>query len=452
MAATENVDILINSRWIIPVVPADQILEDCALAIDKGRIVAIVPQAEAAKRFTPRERIDLPKHILIPGLINAHGHAGMTLLRGFADDRALQQWLEEHIWPAEARWVDAEFVHDGCQLAMAEMIRSGTTCFADMYFFPDQVAKAAQQAGMRAQITSPVLDFPTAWAQDAEEYIHKALAVHDDFRSSDLITIGFGPHAPYTVSDEPLQRIAVLAEELQVPIQIHLHETASEVKQALDQDGKRPIERLQALNLLSPLTQCIHMTQVEKLDIEILSQSGAHVVHCPESNLKLASGFCPVDQLIKAGINVALGTDGAASNNDLDLLGEMRTAALLAKAVANDAAALNAHEALRMATINGAKAMGQEQHIGSLEVGKAADITAISVDSLEATPLFDPVSHLVYTNCSRDVSDVWVKGKPLLRNRQLKTLNEQEIRQKAGEWQKKVASLQPSASRGSSNK
>lgn len=441
MAAPQNVDLLISSRWMIPVVPFDQVLEDCAVAIDKGRIVAVIPRAEASKRFSARETIDLPKHILIPGLINSHGHAGMTLLRGFANDQPLERWLDEHIWPAEGRWVDADFVHDGSQLAMAEMIRSGTTCFADMYFFPDQVAKAAQKAGMRAQIASPVLDFPTAWARNPDEYISKALTVHDDFRTSDLITVGFGPHAPYTVSDEPLQRIAMLAEELEAPIQIHLHETAFEVTQALEQSGKRPIQRLQDLGLLSPLAQCVHMTQVEAVDIELLIQSGAHVVHCPESNLKLASGFCPVDRLLKAGVNVALGTDGAASNNDLDLLGEMRTAALLAKGVANNATALNAHEALRMATINGAKALGQEQQIGSLEAGKAADITAIRVDSLEATPLFDPVSHIVYTNCSRDVSDVWVKGKALLRERRLKTLNEEEIRQKADQRQSLIASL-----------
>lgn len=439
MAASQSVDTLISARWIVPVVPAGQVLDDCTLAIDQGRIVAVVPRAEAAKRFTAREQADLPQHVLIPGLINAHGHAGMTLLRGFADDRPLQRWLEEHIWPAEARWVDAEFVYDGTRLAMAEMIRSGTTCFADMYFFPDQVAKAAQQSGMRAQITAPVLDFPTVWAQNAEEYISKALAVHDDFRSSDLVTIGFGPHAPYTVSDEPLRRLAILAEELQVPIQIHLHETAFEVQQALQQNGRRPSERLRALNLLSPLTQCIHMTQVDQLDIEILQQTGAHVVHCPESNLKLASGFCPVDRLMKAGINVALGTDGTASNNDLDLLGEMRIAALLAKGVAGDAAALDAHAALRLATLNGAKAMGREDDLGSIEVGKLADLTAINVDSLEATPLFDPVSHLVYTNCSREVSDVWVRGKALLRERKLQTLNEHEIRQKASVWQNRIS-------------
>jgi 5-methylthioadenosine/S-adenosylhomocysteine deaminase len=443
MATTQQVDTLINARWIIPVVPANQVLDDCAVAIHKGRIVAVIPQAEAGKRFTAREHVDLSQHILIPGLINSHGHAAMALLRGFADDLPLEQWLKEHIWPAEKQWVNAAFVHAGCQLAMAEMIRGGTTCFADMYFFPDQVAKAAQQAGMRAQIYSPVLDFPTAWAESPDAYISKALAVHDDFRSSDLVTVGFGPHAPYSVSDEPLRRIAMLAEELQVPIQIHLHETALEVEQSLSQTGQRPIERLQSLNVLSPLTQCIHMTQVDAGDVDILGQSGAHVVHCPESNLKLASGFCPADTLLRSGINVALGTDGAASNNDLDMLGEMRTAALLGKAVANNASALSAHEALRMATLNGARAMGREQDLGSLETGKIADITAIAIDTLEATPLFDPVSYIVYTNCSRDVSDVWVNGKALLRGRQLQTLNEREIRQKAKEWEIKVGTGDP---------
>ncbi|MGQ9425931.1 TRZ/ATZ family hydrolase [Gilvimarinus sp. F26214L] len=435
MPATQNIDLLISSRWVVPVVPNDQVLEGCAIAVDKGQILAILPVPEAEKRYQARERVDLPNHILIPGLINAHGHAGMSLLRGYADDKPLHTWLEDHIWPAEARWVSRDFVRDGCQLAMAEMLRGGTTCFADMYFFPDQVAQAAQQAGMRAQVTAPVLDFPTVWGRNPDEYISKALAVHDDFRSSDLITVGFGPHAPYTVSDGPLQRLAVLAEELQAPVQIHLHETAFEVEQALQNSGRRPTERLQDLGLLTPLTQCVHMTQVAPVDVELLLQTGAHVVHCPESNLKLASGFCPVNDLLEAGVNVALGTDGAASNNDLDLMGEMCTAALLAKGVSGNAAALNAHEALRMATLYGARAMNQEQHIGSLEAGKAADITAVCVDSLEASPIFDPVSHLVYTNCSRDVSHVWVKGKELLQERRLLTLNEMEIRGKAREWQ-----------------
>ncbi len=434
----QNVDILIKARWLIPVVPEDRVLENCAIAIKDGAIAAIVPFAEAAKQFTAKEILNLDHHILIPGLINSHGHAAMSLMRGFADDMPLQAWLEQHIWPAEGKLVDSDFVHAGVQLAMAEMIRSGTTCFTDMYFFPDVAAACAQQAGLRAQINAPILDFPTVWAQHADEYIDKALVVHDDFRSSDLICVGFGPHAPYTVSDAPFKRIAILAEELQASIHTHVHETAFEVAQALQQTGKRPLQRLYELNVLTPLSQCVHMTQVDDSDIALLQQSGAHVIHCPQSNLKLASGFCPVAKLLENGVNVAIGTDGAASNNDLDMFGEIQTTALLAKAVAENASAVNAHQALRMATINAAKAMGKENRIGSLEIGKQADITAIKVDDIETTPMFDAASHCVYTNNAHRVSHVWVNGKCLLQERQLTTLNEKEILQQTHEWREKM--------------
>lgn len=434
-----NIDLLINAKWIIPVVPEETILEDCAIAVKDKHIVAIIPQKEAEKRFDHIQTThNLDQHVVIPGLINVHGHAAMSLLRGFADDLPLQTWLEEHIWPAETAWVDEGFVHDGTQLAMAEMIRSGTTCFSDMYFFPDQSAKAAQHAGMRAHITAPVLEFPTAWAQDANEYISKAIDFHDDFRTSRLITTGFGPHATYTVSDESLQRIAVLAPELQTTLQIHLHETATEVSDAIRDTGKRPIERLKDLRFLSPLVQCVHLTQVDDSDITILQNSGAHVIHCPESNLKLASGVCPIQKLLESGINVALGTDGAASNNDLDLFSEMRTAALLAKGTSQNAAAINAHQALQLATINGAKALGLEDVTGSLEVGKAADITAIKMNNIESLPLYNPVSQLVYTQASKQVTDVWVDGQALLQDKNLTTINEADVIQQAKKWQQKI--------------
>jgi 5-methylthioadenosine/S-adenosylhomocysteine deaminase len=438
-AHPSQVDTLIKAKWIIPVVPHNTVLEDCAITIHDGKINAIVPQAEADKQFLAKQSLNLDRHIVIPGLINSHGHAAMSLLRGYADDVPLQEWLEQHIWPAEGRFVDRDFVHAGVQLAMAEMIRAGTTCFTDMYFFPDVAAACAQQAGMRAQINAPILDFPTVWAQHADEYIDKALVVHDDFRSSELVSVGFGPHAPYTVSDAPFKRLAVLSAELQVVIHIHLHESAFEVERAIKEAGKRPIQRLHELNVLTPLTHCVHMTQVDDSDIALLKQTGAHVIHCPESNMKLASGFCPVAKLLDAGVNLALGTDGAASNNDLDLFGEMRTAALLAKAVAQDATAVNAHQALRMATLNAATAFGKESVIGSLEVGKHADITAIAVNDIETTPLFDAASHCVYTNNAHRVSHVWVQGKPLLQDRQLLTLNEKEILQQARQWREKMA-------------
>lgn len=438
MSAPQTLRLLIKARWIIPVVPENCVLENCAVAVNNGQIVALLPQDEAEKRFVAEQTINLGNHILIPGLINAHGHSAMSLLRGYADDKPLQEWLKQHIWPAENQWVSEEFVRDGSALAMAEMIKSGTTCFADMYFYPEQVAQQAQQAHMRSQIAFPIFDFATAWGQGPDEYFAKGLALHDDFRSSSLISIGFGPHAPYTLSDAPLQKLAVLAQEMDAPIHIHLHETADEVTDSIKQYGKRPSQRLMDLGVLSPLTQCVHMTQVDDSDLELFKQSGAHVIHCPESNLKLASGFCPVHRLQQAGINVALGTDGAASNNDLDLFGEMKTAALLAKGVAGNAAALDAHGALRMATINGAKAMGLEDQIGSLEVGKAADITAIDMSELEAQPLYDPVSQLVYTNNAHRVSHVWVGGKALLLSRQLQTLNERELLAKARWWRQQI--------------
>lgn len=438
MSAPQTVSLIIKARWIAPVVPENQVFEHCALVIDKGVIQALVPQEEADKRYDAQQEIFLGNHLLIPGLVNAHGHAAMSLLRGYADDLPLKQWLEDHIWPAEGQWINEDMVRDGTELAMAEMIRSGTTCFSDMYFFPEQVAQAAQQAHMRAQVNFPVFDASSAWGQGPEDYFRKGLALHDDFRASQLVRIGFGPHSPYTLSDEPLTRIATLAQELDAPIHIHLHETAQEIDDSLERYGKRPVQRLADLGLLSPLTQCVHMTQVTDDDIALLRDSGAQVVHCPESNMKLASGFCPAQRLLDEGINVALGTDGAASNNDLDLLSEMKTAALLAKAVAGRADALDAHSALRMATLSGARALGLEEQIGSLEVGKAADITAIELSDLPSQPVYHPVSQLVYTNSGHKVSHVWVAGKALLLSRQLQTLNERELIGKARWWTKQI--------------
>ncbi|NHO64485.1 TRZ/ATZ family hydrolase [Aestuariicella hydrocarbonica] len=435
---TTPVDLMIHARWIIPVVPTNTVLRDCSLVIHNGKIVALSPSADAKRRYAAEREYQLDNHIITPGLVNAHNHAAMSLLRGFADDHPLQTWLGDHIWPAEAQWVTPEFVRDGSELSAAEMIRSGTTTFSDMYFFPEEVAKVALHSGMRCQLSFPVFDFPTAWGQGPDEYIQKGLALHDDYRSHPTVNIAFGPHAPYTVSDEPLQRIATLAAEMQSPIQIHLHETAAEVEDAVAASGERPIERLHRLGLLTPLTQCVHMTQVSAEDTELLKLSGAHVVHCPESNLKLASGFCPVKSLLDHDINVALGTDGAASNNDQDLFGEMRTAALLAKGVSGDAKAVDAHTALRMATLNGAKALGLESEIGSLEVGKQADITAVALNQLEQLPLYHPVSALSYSNISQQVSHVWVNGHTLLEDRRLTTLDENHIRHKIHLWQTRI--------------
>jgi len=437
---TKKCDLIINAKWIIPVIPENKVFTDCSLVISDGKISALLPSQEAKNYYEANESIELNEHILMPGLINAHGHAAMSLLRGYADDLPLSTWLNEHIWPAEGQHVSSNFVKEGVQLAIAEMIRSGTTCFSDMYFFPDQTAAVAHDSGIRCQITFPILEFPSAWASNADDYISKGLALRDQYRSHSLIKIQFGPHAPYTVSDETFARIAVLSPELQSGIQVHLHETKQEVIDAEKNEGKRPIQRLFDLNVLTPLTQCVHMTELNDEDIKLIKQSGVHIIHCPESNLKLASGFCPVAKLIENDINVALGTDGCASNNNLDLFGEMHTAALLGKAVADNAAVLKAHQVLEMATINGARAMGIDTLTGSLEIGKDADIIAIKLDPLEQAPLYDPISQLVYTHNGHRISHSWVRGKMLMDDRQLTTLNENKIIANTQKWQGRIQS------------
>ena len=432
------VDTLIHSRWIAPVEPAATLIENHTVAIHEGRILDILPSDQARVAYTATVEHSLDRHLLIPGLINTHTHAAMSLLRGLADDLPLHEWLNDHIWPAESRWVNEEFVHDGTQLAMAEMLRSGTTCFNDMYFFPDITARAAAGCGMRASVGLIVIDFPTVWAHDADEYISRGLAVHDHYRSDPLITTLFAPHAPYSVSDKPLEHIRVLADELDIGIHMHVHETADEVDKAIELTGKRPLARLHDLGLISPAMLAVHMTQMTAEEISQYAASGGHVAHCPESNMKLASGFCPVQSLMTAGINVALGTDSAASNNDLDMLGEMRTAALLGKAVCNDASALPAHTILEMATLNGAKALGIDADVGSLLAGKWADIVAVRLDTLETQPVYDPVSQLVYASGREQVTDVWVAGQHLLKERRLTTLDGEDILERTRDWHNRI--------------
>jgi 5-methylthioadenosine/S-adenosylhomocysteine deaminase len=439
----EKIDLLINSRWIAPVEGEVRLHEHHAVAVRDGRIVAIVPQETAAARYQAAERHDLPNHLLIPGLINAHTHSPMSLLRGYADDQPLMVWLQEHIWPAEQRWVSNEFVRDGSKLAIAEMIRSGTTCFNDMYFFPDSTAQVAAQTGIRSVIGLIAIDFPSAWARNGEEYLTKGLELHDRYRHHPLIHTAFAPHAPYTVSDPVLERIRTLADELECQIHIHLHETEGEVTAAESESGIRPIGRLQQLGLLSPSLTAVHMTCLDQSEIALLAECGANVIHCPESNMKLASGMAPVAALIDAGVNVALGTDGCASNNDLDMIGEMRTAALLGKAVARDAAAMPAFTLLRMATINGARALGIDQLTGSIEVGKMADLTAVDLGTIETRPLYDPISQLVYASGRHQVTDVWVAGAQLLQQRCLTTIDEESLLATAERWGELIAASHP---------
>lgn len=433
-----NIDLLVLPRWIVPIEPAGVVLQAHALAVDQGRIVAVLPLAEASSRYQPRETLSLPSHVVMPGLVNAHTHSAMSLLSGFADDLPLMDWLQNHIWPAEGKHVSHAFCVDGVKLAAAEFVRAGVTTVNDMYFFPDASAEAFSAVGLRAVVNLITLDFPTAWAAHADEYISKGVALHDSLRGNPLITTIFGPHAPYTVSDAPLRKIRTLANELGIGIHMHVHETAGEVAMAIEQTGKRPWQRLKELELLGPDFLAVHMTQLTDAEINEAAELGVHVVHCPESNLKLASGFCPVDKLLKAGVNVALGTDGAASNNDLDLLGELRTAALLAKAVANDAQALPAQAALHMATLAGAKALGLDEQIGSLVAGKQADFIAVDLARFNTQPVYNVFSHLAYAVNSQQVSDVFVAGKPLLRHGVLTTLSADEVLARAQEWAAKI--------------
>lgn len=434
---SDSIDTLLHPRWLVPVEPHGQVLEGHSVALHRGVIQEILPTPDALRRYAANEQVEqveLADHVLIPGLVNAHTHAAMSLLRGIADDLKLMEWLQQHIWPAEQRWVSAAFVDDGTTLAAAEMLRGGTTCFNDMYFFPEQAARAADRVGIRATVGLILIDFPTAWATDANEYLSKGLEVHERYRNHPLISTAFAPHAPYSVSDGPLARVRTLAEELDLPVHIHVHETQDEVDQALHATGVRPIERLARLDLLGPRLVGVHMTQLMDAEIDAYATAGAHVVHCPESNMKLASGFCPVSKLIDAGVNVALGTDGAASNNDLDMFGEMRSAALLGKAVAGDPAALPAETVLRMATLGGARALGLDDKIGSIEPGKAADLVAVQLGDLESLPVYHPLSHLVYAAGRHQVTDVWVAGQRRLRDRQLTGIDPRPLTERARAW------------------
>ncbi len=434
----EKADLLIHASWIIPGSAEDLVLENSCLVVSEGKIREILDSSVVSSRYQAEKEMHLPGYALMSGLVNTHGHAAMSLFRGIADDLSLHTWLEDHIWPMEAKWVSEEFVYQGSQLAIAEMISSGTTCFADMYFFPDASARAATEAGIRVQLATPVIDFPNPWSIDADDAIQKTTVLHDQWRNSELVSTAFGPHAPYSVSDEPLKKIVMLSELLDIPIHMHIHETAFEVSEALRTQGKRPITRLAELGMLSPRFISVHATQLTDDEIRLLSDCGVSIAHCPESNLKLASGFCPVDKLMRAGVNVSLGTDGAASNNDLDMFSEMRTAAILAKACSGDAQALPAYKALQMATINGAKALGLDHLTGTLEAGKRADVIAVKLDELNTQPVHNPVSQLVYSTKSSQVKYVWVSGKLLLDNGELTTLDKETILQMARAWQQKL--------------
>ncbi len=434
-----SADTVIEARWIIPIEPHGAVLNDHSVAIAGDRITAVLPRAEMRRRCKAGRTIDLSTHALIPGLVNLHTHAAMALMRGLADDLPLMDWLEKHIWPAEARHVSAQFVYDGTVLACAEMLRGGVTCFNDMYFFPEMAGRAALDAGIRAVLGIVLVEFPTAYASDAQDYLRKGLAMRDELKSEPLLSFCMAPHAPYTVSDRSFEQILTLSEQLQIPINTHLHETRGEIRESEGKFGMRPLARLEKLGLLGPSFIAIHAVHLNPAEIALLARLGASVAHCPSSNLKLASGIAPVGAMLSAGMNVGLGTDGAASNNRLDVLSEMRLAALLAKAASDNAETLPAHVALRMATLNAARALGLEQKVGSVETGKCADLCAVNLASIELSPCYDPASQLVYAAGRENVSHVWVGGKLLVAQGRLLHVDEAAVARKAREWQSRIA-------------
>jgi 5-methylthioadenosine/S-adenosylhomocysteine deaminase len=426
---------LIRARWVVPVEPAGAVLEDHVVAVRDGLIEAVLPLEAARLRYPEREITELRQHALIPGLVNAHTHAAMALMRGLADDLPLLRWLQEHVWPAEMRHVSPQFVRDGTLLACAEMLRGGTTCFNDMYFYPEAALESVLESGMRAALGMIVVEFASSYASDPDDYFEKGLALRDRWREHPLLSFCLAPHAPYTVSDATLRRVAKLVGEVDVPVHIHLHETEEEIERSLAEHGARPIERLRRLGLLGPGLIAVHAVHLTEEEIVLLARHGSSVVHCPSSNLKLASGFAPVARLMAAGVNVALGTDGAASNNRLDTMQEMRLAALLAKAVARDAQAVPAHAALRAATLGGARALGLEARIGSISPGKWADLAAVRLAGPELIPCYDPVSHLVYAAGREQVSDVWVGGRRLVSEGTLVNLDRFDLDTRCELWQ-----------------
>ena len=430
--------VILLPRWLVPVRPRLQVLEDMAVVVKGDCIAAILPRLEALAVYQGARGIDLPEHVLVPGFINMHTHSAMSLLRGYADDLDLQVWLNEHIWPVEKAFLAPGFVHDGSILAIAEMLRGGTTFFNDLYFFPEVTAAAAVETGMRACIGLPVIDVPTVWAANENDYIDKGVEISASWHGEALLSTALAPHAPYSVGDGALERIAGLSQSRDIPVHMHVLESEWEITESLKRHGKTTIDRLRDVGLVNERLLAVHMTQLNGTDLDTLAESSVNVIHCPESNLKLGNGICPVARLLEHKINVALGTDGAASNNNLDLLAESRTAALIAKGYATDPCVLSAFEALEMLTINAAQALGKSQQLGSIEVGKLADLSAIRLDSLQTTPIYDVVSHLIYAASSQQVSHVWVGGRMLLQNGQFLHLDVDDIIDRAKFWAEQI--------------
>ncbi|MDT5269096.1 MAG: 5-methylthioadenosine/S-adenosylhomocysteine deaminase [Acidobacteriota bacterium] len=408
-----------------------RVIEDGAVAVAGGRIVAVGKRADLLRGYTAREVIDARGGAIIPGLINGHTHVPMSLFRGIADDLDLQEWLTKYIFPAEAKNVTEEFVRAGTQLGLAEMIRGGTTTYCDMYYFEDAVAEETERAGVRGLLGETVIDFPVpdnkTWPA-AMAYTERFVA---RWKGNKLITAAIAPHAPYTVSEAHLREVRAFSDRTGAPVVTHVAETRKEVEDITRDHGASPVEYLARIGFLGPRDVFAHTVHLTEGEISLLKQNGVGSVHNPQSNMKLASGVAPVPQMLKAGVAVGLGTDGAASNNDLDMWEEMDTAAKLHKLSSGDPKVITAEEALTLATIGGARALHMDSDIGSLEEGKRADLVVVDLDSLHQTPRYNLYSHLVYATKASDVRTVVIEGRVVMRERRLLTLNEALIKQKA---------------------
>ena len=432
----QNVEILIHAGHVL--VNSNMVLENHTLAVSEGKIIAILPQSEAKKTYMAKETLNLPQHLLMPGLVNAHTHISMNLLRGLADDLKLLTWLQDHIWPAEAAVISPEFVRDGALLAMAELIRGGVTTFNDNYFYMKDLAEVVNQVGMRAVLAECFFKFSTPWSPTPDASFARSEELISFCKTTKTIYPAIFPHAPYSTDVPLLERLSAFAKKHDLLIHTHLMESQMEIDESIKEYGKRPIKLWHELGLIHDKTIAVHMTHVNDEDLDIILKAGASTVHCPESNMKLASKVSPIQKMLDMGINVALGTDGAASNNDLDMFGEMKSAAFLSKVSTDNPESLNAQTVIEMATLNGAKALHLDHEIGTLEVGKAADMIAIDFATLETQPCYAVVPQLVYNVPRHNVTHVWVNGKMLMDNRKLTTIDETALMQKTRNWQAKL--------------
>jgi len=433
--------VIISAPWIFTSGAEGKLLSDYAIVIENDKVIDLVPENKVFDEYESNNTYQLTDHIVIPGLINAHAHAAMSLFKGFADDLPLQDWLNNHIWPAEKEFVNSSFVKDGSILAMSEMIKSGVTTFNDMYFFPDATAEAVKELGVRSNIGLVVLDFPTNYATDPEDYLLKGFEFRDKWRNEELITTSIAPHAPYSVSNEAFTLINTYSEELSINIHTHLHETQWEIEDSIAKYGMTPVQRLNNLGIIGPSLMAAHCVHLNEQDMATLAKNRVSIIHNPSSNMKLGSGIADIAKMLKQNLNVSLGTDSSASNNRLDIMEEMRLAALLIKGTTKSPELISAKEAIKMATINGAKALGLDSIIGSIEKNKKADLVAIDLSTIENQPIYNPLATLVYSSSRSDVSYVWIDGKIKLKDKKLVTIDEQVIIQLAKKWQRKLKKI-----------